>query len=378
MLRNIPKGLTGLFAVALFSAVAWAQAPDHSVAPRDGTPHKMLGARHSKFPPASYLGIEPRDVTPDRVSELKLRQSRGVEVMMVDRDSPAGKAGLKEHDVITGFNGKPISTADQLRHLLRNTQPGSTVSVAVIRAGQPVSYNLTLAQRPDENAMMPVIPNIPPIPPIDIDVPRIIVLQSAARNGAVVEDLTPQLAEFFGVRNGQGVLVRSVDRGSPAAVAGLKAGDVIVKVGNEAVSCSSEWRRMMHDRNGSVPLAVVRDKHEQSVTIKLPDKSSDSSLNFDFPRFDKEMRGLQAQLDKMKPEMQRQFELAQVEAQKELDAHRGEIEQAGAQAQKELETHRGEIEQAMRNMQLSHQDWERIQQQAHDAMEKAMRELNSN
>ena len=103
-----------------------------------------------------------------------------------------------------------------------------------------------------------------------------------------MEDLTPQLGEFFGAKNGEGVLVRSVERGSPAETAGLKAGDVIVKVGTDRISNSSEWRRLMRQRrSGAIPLTILRDRHEQTLSLKLPERrSSDAAYDFTFPDID--------------------------------------------------------------------------------------------
>jgi len=84
---------------------------------------------------ASYLGIEPRDVTPERQGALKLNSDKGVEVMMVDADAPAGKAGLKEHDVILSYNGKQIDDVGQLRSLIRETKAGTKVTLGISRDG---------------------------------------------------------------------------------------------------------------------------------------------------------------------------------------------------------------------------------------------------
>jgi len=128
-----------------------------------------------------------------------------------------------------------------------------------------------LARRPQLRAGNPMLLYPLPAMPFDFDVPQFSVLPFWSRNGLVVEDLTPQLGEFFGVRNGEGVLVRSVERGSPAAAAGLRAGDVIVKVDGEAVTCSSDWRHAMaHRKSDAVSLGIIRDKREQTVSLKLP------------------------------------------------------------------------------------------------------------
>lgn len=363
------KGLK-ILAIALLAIACYAEPraqqapppPDAPATPQMQAPEPPQKAMKERkqvrvyvtSPGGSYLGVDPRDVASDRVGALKLNESRGVEVMMVDRDSPAGKAGLKEHDVILGFNGKPVADADQLRRILRETQPGKAVPLAISRAGQSMTLNVTLAKRPEEMAGMQSVFPMPPMP-MDFDIPSFQVLQFSKRNGMMVEDLTPQLADFFGVRNGGGVLVRSVDRGSAADSAGLKAGDVIVKAANEQISCSTDWGRIMRGRHGSVPLGVIRDKHEQSVTLKLPEKSPESSLHIELPGITNEMQQLQAELERERPEIERQVEIARSDVQKQLRARQKEIEEA---------------------MKLRGTEIERAQQEAQRALEKALEKLN--
>ncbi|HET8667291.1 MAG TPA: PDZ domain-containing protein [Terriglobales bacterium] len=267
----------------------------------------------------AYLGVvDPSDVTPEKAAALKLKEGRGVVIGMVDHDSPAGKAGLKEHDVILSLNGQRVDNTDGLRRIIRETTPGKSVPITVSRNGQQLTMNVQLEKRPQWARIevpkfdMPM----PPMPP-DIDIPSFSVLQYSARNGVMVEDLSPQLADFFGVKDGQGVLVRSVEKGSAADAAGLKAGDVIVKAGGERVTCSADWRRAMREHKGSIPVAIVRDKREQSVTMKLPErKTSDASIGFE-----KEMQNLKIEMQKMKPEFDRQMNIAQVRVAREMAAH---------------------------------------------------------
>src|SRR5437899_4689725 len=95
----------------------------------------------------SYLGVDITDVTTERLSALKLKDERGVEVTMVDQDAPAGKAGLKEHDVILTMNGSNVDSGAQLRRMIRETPPGRLVSFGVSRDGQPVTIKVQLADR---------------------------------------------------------------------------------------------------------------------------------------------------------------------------------------------------------------------------------------
>jgi len=115
------------------------------------------------------------------------------------------------------------------------------------------------------------------------DFPRAWAEQSITRirstSGVTLESLTPQLGDYFGVKNGEGMLVRSVQKGSAAETAGLRAGDVIVKVGDQKISDNSDWREALRNgKDGKVSVTVVRDKKELTLSISVPARrGSDSS-----------------------------------------------------------------------------------------------------
>jgi len=238
----------------------------------------------------SYLGVGVADVTADRVQALKLKDDRGVEVVQVDQDAPAGKAGIKERDVIVAFNGTPVESQEQFKRLMRETPPGRTVSLDILRDGQPQNIKVQLADRkklessvwprePQDFAM--VMPPTPPMPPMT-DVPRAWTEQSFTRvrssSGLTLESLTPQLGDYFGVKNGEGMLVRSVQKGSAAETAGLRAGDVIVKVGDQKIADNSDWREALRNgKGGKVSVVVVRDRKELTLSMSVPARRSDTS-----------------------------------------------------------------------------------------------------
>ena len=253
-------------------------------------------------PGRAYLGVDIRDITQDRVAALKLKEERGVEVTMVDQDAPAGKAGIKEHDVILDFNGAPVESEEQLRRMIRETPVGRTVSLGISRDGNPMKISLQLAQHDKVVLGNHIeIPPIPPLPDMDmanrIDVPNIMVVRSLSSTlGVQTENLGQQLGDYFGVKNGEGVLVRSVEKGSPAEKAGMKAGDVIVRVADEKLSDRADLSRVMrkHREGGKVSLGIVRDKHEQTVTVDLPQRrTKDSSML----NLDEELNGVDSKLN---------------------------------------------------------------------------------
>src|SRR2546423_12510384 len=100
----------------------------------------------------SYLGVDITDVTSERLSALKLKEEKGVEVTMVDQDAPAGKAGIKEHDVILTLNGAALESGAQLRRMIRETPPGRVGTLGPRRDGPPAPVQVRQGGRRQELA----------------------------------------------------------------------------------------------------------------------------------------------------------------------------------------------------------------------------------
>ena len=242
---------------------------------------------------SSYLGVDIADVSTDRLGVLKLKEEHGAEVTMVDQDAPAGKAGLKEHDVILSLNGAAVESAAQLRRMIRETPAGRVVTLGISRDGQPQSLKVQLANRAKSASMLRNMPDIkiamPTMPALaDLDIPvSVVIAHSSLRSGLMVENITPQLGDFFGVKGGSGVLVRSVEKGSRSEKAGFRAGDIIVRVNNESVHDTSDFTRALRATSGgAAAVTVMRDKREQNLNLILPDKKDSGNLweeSFDFP-----------------------------------------------------------------------------------------------
>jgi len=273
---------------------------------------------------SSYLGVDISDVTTERLSALKLKEEKGVEVTMVDQDAPAGKAGIKEHDVILTMNGTTIESGAQLKRMIRETPPGRIVAFGLSRDGQPMTVKVQLADKHNE------IPahgpgdfhfNIPEIHIPEINIPTFdwVVTTRSEHSGVTVENITQQLGEFFGVKNGNGVLVRTVDKGSRAEKAGLRAGDVIVKVNDEPVHDTSDFTHAVHSRSGgSVSVGVIRDKKEQNLTLTLPERKESGELleeeSSDDTLIDAESAVDLSELQQEVAEVEPQIELAREDA----------------------------------------------------------------
>jgi serine protease Do len=335
---------------------------------------------------SSYLGVDIVDISADRLGALKLKEEQGVEVTMVDQDAPAGKAGIKEHDVILTMNGTAVESKSQLQRMIHETPAGRVVSLGLSRDGQPVTIKVQLADRRSEfphiakgkdkdkdkdndfHFEMPPMPNMQ-----DFEVPNIgvVYVHSSMRSGVMVENLTPQLGEFFGVKSGNGVLIRSVEKGSRAEKAGLRAGDVIVRVGEQAVHDTSDFTHSLRDHSGgSVKVSVIRDKKEQTLTLTLPERKESGEMieeSFELPELDAET---QAELSQVRDEiakLQPQIELAAEESQKvseevgkSLCAQKKQLkeqaqkltEQLGPKVQEEIQKSREKVQQEMEELRI--------------------------
>jgi len=294
----------------------------------------------------SYLGVDIQDVTADRVNALKLKEERGVEITMVDADAPAGKAGLREHDVILEFNGAAVDGEEQLRRLIRETPPGRTIALGISRDGAPMKINVQLADHSKVIAQSVPRMAIPPIPHIPaprngMDIPPYAfqIQTYSVVLGAQTENLTRQLGEYFGVQNGEGVLIRSVEKGSAAEKAGLKAGDIIIRAGNEKLNDRTDLNHILrsHRSGGKLNLVVMRDKKEQTIVVTLPDRGSRDSSWVEF-----DSDGLLASLDQASSALQvidldsaALSELGSLDSTLELI--RPETEKAMRDAERELE-----------------------------------------
>jgi len=233
---------------------------------------------------SSYMGVDIADVTSERLADLKLKEEKGAEITMVDQDAPAGKAGLHEHDVILTLNGAAIESAAQLRRMIKETPPGRVITLGISRDGQPFTIKLQLADRRKSMAWKPSLPEMPRMPEMPV-MPEfegpvsVVIAHSSLRSGLMVENITPQLGDFFGVKNGKGVLVRSVEKGSKAEKAGFRAGDVVVKVNSQVVNDTSDFTHALRSSSGgSAAVTVVREKKEQNLNLALPARRDSGAL----------------------------------------------------------------------------------------------------
>lgn len=220
----------------------------------------------------SYLGVGISEIGTDRAKELNLREERGVELTMVDEDSPASKAGLKKGDVVLEYQGQRIEGKEQFIRMVRETPPGRNVKMTISRNGSIQNLTATIGTR-KVKAMGPATGfqfQVPEMPEMRMpDMPNAFLSWRSGMLGVEAESLSPQLAEYFGVK--EGVLVRSVGKGTAAEKAGLKAGDIIQKVDDQKVTSPMEVTRAIRSVEGrkNLQLVVVRERKEITVPVTI-------------------------------------------------------------------------------------------------------------
>ena len=216
----------------------------------------------------THIGVSLRDL--DEEDQKKTKATSGVMVESVETDSPAAKAGLKQGDIIVEFDGERVRSSRQLSRLVQETVPGRTVAIAALRDGQRVP--LTVQPRDGRASAFkfdrfetPMVKMAPTPAPAKRGLP-FAVFGTPGRLGIGVNELSPQLAEYFGTK--EGVLVTSVNDGSLAAKTGVKAGDVITSLDGGSINDTEDLRRRGQrlEAGDEFTLGIVRDK--KTMTLK--------------------------------------------------------------------------------------------------------------
>jgi uncharacterized membrane protein (DUF106 family) len=261
-----------------------------------------------------YLGVDFVDVDQEKAQALKLKEMRGAVITLIDHDAPAGRVGLRVNDVVIQLNGQNVEGAEQLKRMLKEIPPGHKVSIEISRDGNVQTMAVELV---DHRALGHEIWNKighggdDDVSPStlgmltgtgDASVPSVFkmpIFGNTLNVGAMVEPLTSQMAEYLGVPNG--LMVKQVARKSEAAAAGLKAFDVILRVGTDAISTSADWERSLHSNTGKqVQVTILRDRKQQTLTLQVDSKRKTGLMDFE----DVFGNGESALLAEVDPELQ--------------------------------------------------------------------------
>ncbi len=220
-----------------------------------------------------WLGVSVQDLTPRLAKANGNQVTEGALVNEVERKSPADSAGIEEGDVIVEFDGRKIYDADDLSKVVGRTKPGTTVTLVIDRRGKTMTLKATIGRIPSRRARAFWFS----VPPGE----RLVIGRKTAI-GAELLPLSKQLAEYFQVPDGKGVLVESVEKGGAADKAGMKAGDVIVKIGKERVASLKDiWEALEdYDEGERVEIEVIRKGVSKKLTVEIEDGAESDFYEF--------------------------------------------------------------------------------------------------
>lgn len=275
-------------------AVAMAQTP----APKGETQKLLQSYSWTIDSNGGYLGVQTSEVTKENYASFGLSEVRGVAIEKVVEGSPAQSAGLRDGDVIIRFNGEEVTSSRKLTRLVSEVAPDHKSRITVLRGGRESEVAVTIGKRPTpqlneggftfkfpNDGIEPLIPDFPrlgemprmKITPLSPDAPRDFFFGiggSGRRIGVTLIALTEQLAKHFNVASG--VLVTEVRADSPAAKAGLKAGDIITEADGKAIKDDSDFvTAIAAKKEGYISLTVVRGGAAQTITVTPEEPKED-------------------------------------------------------------------------------------------------------
>jgi serine protease Do len=222
------------------------------------------------------IGVTVRDVTD---ADKPAGQS-GAYIQEVRSEGPAAKAGIRAGDIVVMFDGERVRSARQLARLVEETAEGREVETTVARGSERLALKVAPLSASGSRSMQELLaPGTAWFKTPDDLVAKLKpdqdlmlrkfspLVAGTSRLGAAVQDVSGQLGEYFGTPSG--VLVTSVDEGSPAKAAGLRAGDVITRINDLPVATATDLRRRVTGATGEVTLTLMRDRKEQTLKVNL-------------------------------------------------------------------------------------------------------------
>ena len=198
-----------------------------------------------------YLGVVIQQLTRELAESFDIDQSQGILVSQVNEDSPADRAGLKTGDVIVEYRGRPVRDIGNFRNRVAQTKPGSRESMVVIRNGERKEIKVKIGELGEDTPLAQAT------------------AASADKLGLSVQTLTPELAQQFNAKPGQGVVVTQVKPGSIAAIAGIKTGNVVLEVDRKPIDSAAAFNRAVKDsqQNDRVLLLIASANAQRYVVL---------------------------------------------------------------------------------------------------------------
>ena len=200
-----------------------------------------------------WLGVGIQPLTAELAGKFGVKEGEGVLVNEVFDGDPASKAGIQPGDVILKVDGQTVDTPNSLARVIASLVPGKKANLEILRDGKKKIIPIELVERKDE-AVQAAIPR----------------QQPETFLGLNVQDLTPEIAERFKIKDEKGVIVTKVEPGSAAESEGLKEGDLIKEVNREKVNSTAEFKQLMEKtkKSEAVLLRISRENRAFFIVLK--------------------------------------------------------------------------------------------------------------
>jgi C-terminal processing protease CtpA/Prc len=261
----------------------------------------------SKKSDKPFLGVNMQELDDQLRKGLDLKTQGGVLVTDVIESSPAEEAGIEDGDIIVEFNGHKVDSPSKLQELVEEVKVGDTVKVKVVRENTPKTITVTMGEYPDDERWS--LSGEEPFMWLGQGRDALVRAFGRGRLGVEATDINEDLGPYFGVKEGEGVLVLGVTKGSPGEEMGIKAGDVITKVNGEKVGSVSDLREAVRKIDGgdSFDVVLVRTKKDITLQGKMDEDLATqyyrmAPRKFDIPKTDVRVM-TDREIDKLKKEM---------------------------------------------------------------------------
>lgn len=222
----------------------------------------FIYAKVEKSPDKGYLGVSVAKLSSAELKEMNL--THGIQVKTVVENEAAENAGIKEGDVIQYVDKNIIHTPGDLVDVVREKKPGNKVRIKLVRNNKQITVTATLGKlKPGEHYFFSPGNN-----------KLHFFIGKKAYLGIQLRRLNDELSEYFGGKKDEGVLVIKVENDSPAKKAGMKAGDVIVRMGDQKISTLEDIHDFMDDHKSGdkVELTVIRHNKKKTIAVELGKK----------------------------------------------------------------------------------------------------------
>ena len=206
------------------------------------------------------LGVQIQVVTPELAKSFGLKEPLGALVAEINPGSPAAKVGLQRGDIITEFDGTPIKEMHELPRLVANTPPGKSATLKILRQGKEKTFTVTVAEMKPEQMSRFMEPEGE---------------AEKSKLGMSVQELTPQLAHGFQIKETAGVVVVQVEQGSPAAEAGIRPGDLIMDINGITIQTMKEYHAALSKAQPGSSLRILVKRRGKTMYVVLENPAAE-------------------------------------------------------------------------------------------------------